>query len=281
VKAQGNPIESEILPSQGAANTTILIRFSTLNTSVGNVQKADIFWDDHSIALNQEGFLGADGSYNYNLTVPTEPPLSDVGNHTIRVDSSVFNYGEVRFNFTFTITDFVPSSEYLALNTTYYSLLANYTALLENYTQLLANYSRMSTDYAALLSEHSQLLLNYNSISANYNSLIANYNSLSANYNSLQTSYSSLQTTFGSLLANYTRLWGGFESLSSNYNALVEDYDSMNTSYSGLESNYDAVLGQLAFGRNLNYILIISTIVLAVTSVYFATIKRKSASKTR
>jgi hypothetical protein len=281
VKAQGNQIESEILPSQGTANTIILIRFRTVNASVGNVQKADIFWDNYTIALNQEGVQGADGSYNYNLTVPTEPPLSERGNHTIRVDSSVFNYGQVTFNFTFNITEFVPSTEYLALNATYYSLLDNYTNLLDNYTQLLANYNNMSTDYATLLTEHNQLLLNYNSLSANYNSLIANYNSLSANYNSMLTNYDNLHLTFGSQLTNYTSLQGNFESLSSNYNILIEDYNSLNSSYTGLESNYEAARGQLAFSTNLNYILIISTIVLAVISVYFIILKPKTTSRTR
>jgi thiazole synthase ThiGH ThiG subunit len=63
----------------------------------------------------------------------------------------------------------------------------------------------------------------------------------------------------------------------------MEDYDSLNSSYFGLESNYDAVLGQSAFSRNLNYVLIASTIALAVTSVYFAKKARppKSASRTR
>jgi len=260
VKAQDSSIEAEMLPPQGSADTTILIRFRTINATIGNVDKADIFWDNSTIGLNQQGVLGADGSYNYNLTVPTQPPLSDIGNHTIRVDSSVSNYGQITFNFTFTVTEFIPSSEYLALNATYYSLLTNYTDLLDNYNQLLANYTRTSTDYATVLSEYNQLLLDYNSLSANYNSLTANYNSLSANYNSRTQN---------------------FESLSSNYSALRQYYDSLNSSYSGLVSNYDAALGQLTFGRNLNYILVASTTILAVTSIYFATRRPKSLSKTR
>lgn len=270
VKAQDSSIEAEILPSEGNANTQILIRFRTINTTIGNVDKADIFWDNSTIALNQQGIPGADDSYNYNLTVPTEPPLSDVGNHTIRVDSSVFNYGQVTFNFTFAITEFIPSSEYSALNATYYSLLTNYTDLLDNYNQLLANYTKTSIDYATLRSEYDQLLPNYNSLTASYNSLTANYNSLTANYNSLLTH-----------ALNYTSLQANFESLTSNYNALRQGYDSLNSSYDSLRSNYNAVLGQLAFSSNLNYILIASTIILAVTSIYFATRKPKPSSKTR
>ena len=281
VRAQGGPIEAEILPSQGSANTVILIRFKTINVSVGGVQKADIFWDNYSIALNKDGLLGADGSYNYNLTVPSQPPLSDIGNHTIRVDSSVFNYGQISFAFIFTITEFVPSPEYLTLNATYYSLLTNFTDLLGNYNTLLANYSKTSTDYATLLSEYRQLLLDYNSLSANYNSLTANYNALSANYNSLLTNYNKLDVVFSSLQANYTGLQQNFQSLSSNYNALRTDYDSLDSNYSSLRSSYDSILGQLAFDRNLNYIFIASTIVLAVTTFYFATRKPRLTARTR
>jgi hypothetical protein len=281
VKAQGDQIESEILPSQGNANTAILIRFRTKNATIGNVDKADIFWDNFTVALNRQGILGADGSYNYNLTVPSEPPLSDVGGHTIRVDSLVFNYGQVSFNFTFTITEFVPSPEYNALNTSYYSLLANYTSLLNNYDRLLGNFSKMSNDYTALLAEHGQLLQDYNSLSANYNSLTANYNSLSANYNSLLTDYNSLDRVFSSLQTNYTSLQRSLESLSSNYGTMTQDYTALNSSYAGLRTDYDAVLGQLAFSRNLTYILIASTIILAVTSIFFATRKPNPTSKPR
>lgn len=279
--AQGSGIEAEIHPSSGTANTDILIRFLTTNASIGNVQKADIFWDDVAIELNEPGNQSADGSYNYFLNVPTEPPLSDVGNHTIRVDSLVFNYGQVSFNFTFTVTEYVPSPEYLTLNATYYSLLINFTDLLNSYNALLVNYSKTSADYATLVGEHSQLLLDYNSLSANYNSLTANYNSLSANYNSLLANYNNLHSVFSSLQANYASLQQSFQSLSSNYNALRTDYDSLNSNYSSLTSSYDSVLGQLAFDRNLNYVLITSTIILAITTFLFATRRPKVPSRTR
>jgi hypothetical protein len=267
VRAQGSPIGAEILPSQGTATTIILLRFSTTNASVGNVQTADIFWDGTTVALNQQGALGADGSYNYNLTVPTEPPLSDVGNHTIRVDSTIFNYGPVSFNFTFTITEFVPSPEYT-------SLLTNYTNLLANYTQLLINFNVTSTAYANLLGQANQLNLSYNTLLANYNSLTANYNSLAANYNSQETNYDSLHTTFNALQTGYTSLQNSFQSLNSDYNAL-------NSSYTSLTANYDAAGGQLALSTNINYILIASTIILAFTTIYVTTKKSKPPIKTR
>jgi hypothetical protein len=241
---------------------------------VGNVQNADIFWDDSTIALNQQGVLGADGSNNYNITVPTEPPFSNVGNHTIRVDSSVFNYGPISFNFTFTITEFVPSQEYLVLNATYHSLLANYTNLFDNYTQLFNSFNQTSIAYSNLLSTASQLNLSYNTLLSQYNSMIANYNSLVADYNSLEPSYRSLAL-------DYTRLQNSHTSLSSNYSNLTESYNSLNSSYTSLLSSYDAARGQLAFSTNLNYILIASTIVLAIIVLYLTMLKPKTPSRTR
>lgn len=281
VNAQEGQIEGEILPAQGSANTIILIRFSTLNGSIGGVQMADIFWDDSAIALNEAGQLGADNSYNYNITVPTEPPFSDVGNHTIRVDSSVFNYGPVSFNFTFTVMEYVPSPEYLILNATYYSLLANYTDLLNTYNLLLTNYNETSANYAVLQNEYNQLLPDYNSLSANYGALTANYNSLSANYNSLLANYNNLHITISSLQSNYTSLQENFQSLNSSYGDLRNDYSSLSSNYSLLRSDYEGVLGQLTFDRNLNYIFIASTIILAVTTLYFATRKPKITTKPR
>jgi hypothetical protein len=262
-RAQGGTFETEILPSQGNANTTIFLRIKTLNATVGPVDTTDIFWDNSSIALLQQGMLGADGSYNYNLTVPNQPPLSDVGNHTIQARANVSNFGSVTFDFTFTITEFVPSPEYLALNATYFSLLTNYTDLLGNFSVRTAEYTALLSNYTVLLGNLSLLLQNYNSLYANFNSLTLNYNTLIKNYEALS-----------SLPGNYTLLQANFENLSSSYNALRKDYDSLN-------SSYDDVIGQFAFSRNLTYVFIASTIVLAVTTFYFATRKQKTGLSAR
>lgn len=284
-KAQDSEIKAEILPSEGTASTDILVRFHTRNVSIGNVDKADIFWDDFSIALNEQGVLGADGSYNYHLNIPTESPLSDVGNHTIRVDSYVSNYGQVSFNFTFNVTEYVPSPEYVALNSTYYSLLANYTDLLVNYTYLLANYSQLSTNYTTLSTDYAKLrneqMALLNSLSSSYNSLLADYTSLTTNYNSMLTTYNNLHLLYASFLMNYTNLQGNFNSLTSDYNTLRADYDSLESSYQSLKSNYNGQLGDLAASRNLNYILIASTITLAAITVYLIMRKPKPVTKTR
>ncbi len=284
VKAQPPPpagITAEILPSEGGANTTITLRFLTTNSSIGSVQTADIFWDNNTLALDQAGSLGADGSYNYNVTVPTEPPLSDVGNHTIRVDTSVLLVGSVSWSFTFNVTEFVPSPEYLALNDTYYSLLGNYTEILGNYTQLQAiytdlqaNFQILGTNYTALLQDYSTLISNYNVLDANYNSLTSNYNQVSNTYGNLTNSYNSLSTTYAQLQAN-------LQTLDANYSTLSQDYNLLNSSYTGLLSNYNGLVGQLNFTRNLNYALIIITIALAIITVYFIYVKPRKPTKIR
>jgi len=281
VVAQGDSIEATIHPTSGSANTNILIRFLTTNASIGNVEKADIFWDDVIIELNESGNQSADGSYNYYLGVPTEPPLSDLGNHTIRVDSIVLNYGQVSFNFTFEITEFVPSPEYVELNATYHALLVNYSDLVINYDSLLTNYSNLLADHTALLDEHSNLLSNYNSLSANYNSLLADYNALSANYNSMMINYNNLHSLYSLFLANYTNLQGSYDSLNSNYNILRTDYNSLESNYSGLTTNYDTLIGELGATRNFVYVLVASTILLAATTVFFALRKPKLTTKAR
>jgi hypothetical protein len=274
-RAQVAGIEAEIHPSSGTANTSILIRFLTTNASIGNVEKADIFWDDVSMELNASGNQSADGSYNYLLGVPTEPPLSDVGNHTITLDSNVLNYGQVSFNFTFEITEYVPSPEYVALNATYYSLLANYSDLLSGYNSLLINYSTLSTEYETLFTNHTNLLSDYNSLSANYGSLVANFNALSANYNSLLINYNNL---YNSSLTNNNNLYSLY---SSNYNLLKTDYDSLESNYSGLKTNYDTFVGELAISRNLGYVFVASTIILAAIIVYLVMIKPKTGARVR
>lgn len=280
-RAQVNGIEADIHPSTGTANTDILIRFLTTNAAIGSVEKADIFWDDVSIGLSESGTQSADGSYNYHLSVPTEPPLSDVGNHTISVDSTVSNYGQVSFNFTFEITQYVPSPEYVALNASYYALLANYSDLMDNYSSLSANYSNLLADYNAFSNVNSTLLSDYSSLSANMNSMLADITSLSTNYNTLLVNYNNLQLLYTSFLANYTSLKGDYDSLTSNLNILRIDYDGLASNYTGLRTNYETSLGELSATRNVGYVFVASTIILAATTAYLYLRKPKIATKAR
>jgi hypothetical protein len=276
VKAQSQyaGITAEVLPSEGGANTTIILRFLTTNSSVGNVQPADIFWDNNTIALNQAGTVGADDSINYNITVPNESPLSDVGNHTIRVDSTVAPYGAISFFFTFNVTEFIPSPEFLALNDTYYSLLTNYTNILGNYTQLQTNFSDLETNYQTLGDNYTILLDDYNALVSDETTLTANYNYVLNTYGNLTNSYNSLSTNYASLLAS-------FQTLNASYSTLSQDYSLLNSSYTGLLSNYNGLVGQLNFSRNLNYALIVIAIALALIATYYVYFKPKKPTKTR
>ena len=278
VNAQGvqDQIEYEILPSQGGANTPISLRFFSTNSSVQNVTSATIFWDGVNIPpLNQSGSLGADGAYYYNLTVPTEEPYSDVGNHTILVNSNILPYGEVNFTFTFNITTFVPSPEYQ-------NLLANYTALNESYTQLLANYTQfLYQNYTSLSQNYTNLLTSYNNEISQYTVLNSNFNALTASYNSLQTSYLNLATAANSTSSSYTSLQTDFQNLNASYVTLIQDYNQLNSSYAGLLSNYKSVANQLNVSRNLNYALIIITIAMAIIIVYLTILRPRKQQKTR
>jgi hypothetical protein len=267
-------INAGILPTQGGANTTILLTFLTTSSSVGNVTTADIFWDNNTVAFNESGVLGASGAYDYNLTVPNEPPLSDQGDHTIQVDSYVLPYKQVSFYFTFNVTEFVPSPEYSAL-------LANYTNILGNYTQLQSSYTELSANYTTLMAEYNNATLNYNTLVSTYTVLNANYNSLSTNYIYLSNNYGNLTAVASSLSTNYAGLQTSFQTLGSNYSTLLQDYSLLNSSYASLVSNYNGVVGQLDFSRNLNIALVIITIALALTTVYFVMIKPKRPTKTR
>lgn len=281
VKAQAGEIQAEILPSEGSASTNITIRFKTTVLNVGNVDRADIFWDEVNMALNEQGILGADGSYNYQLQVPTEFPLSELGNHTIRVDSVVSNYGPANFNFTFTIIEFVPSPEYVSLNETYNSLLTNYTRLWSDYNQTLIAYSILLANYSTLNS----VLMNFSSLTASYNTLVSDYNTLTsylvASQNFTLTTYGGLNSAYTSLQGTYASLSSSYDALNSTYHALRNDYDSLNSSYHALRSNYDALTGDLTTSRNLVYVFAASTIALAVLSFYLFRRKVKQPGKTR
>lgn len=263
-------ISYDIHPTQGGANTTIYLSFTSQSTSVQNVTSANILWDDVVVQpLNQNGTL-SNGAYYYSLTVPTEPPFSTNTTHTIQVDSNIAPYGPVSFNFTFTITEFIPSPEYLALNDTYNTLLTNYTTIDTNYTQLLDNFNTLSANYNNLTDEHTNDTQWIDTLTSQINVLNSNYNSLAANYNLLAT-----------LPANFTILLANFQALNTSYLTLMQDYNLLNTSYTGLLTNYNSLIGQLNFSRNLSYALIIITITLAIITIYFVFIKPKNKQKTR
>lgn len=67
-----------------------------------------------------------------------------------------------------------------------------------------------------------------------------------------------------------------YDKLTDNYNNLQTKYNSLNDTYNDLRSKYETITGELAIFRNSAYALIITTIVLLATTVYFAKRKPKT-----
>ena len=116
-------------------------------------------------------------------------------------------------------------------------------------------------DVSPELKDYDELLANYTQLKTDYDELLANYTQLQTNHDSMQSSYNSLQTTLSSLNSTYN-------SLRANYSSLQIDFDE-------LESKYNDSTGELGTSRNLNYILVATTIIFVATTVLFATRKPK------
>jgi hypothetical protein len=274
----------KLYPAEGTVRTNIVLR-----AFVPPGSNNWVYWDDMVIARNipyDDQIIG----FTLNISCPNESPYSDLGNHTVTVESFYMENGSrvAYFNATFEIIEYLPTSEYLSLNATYYSLLANYSELLDNYNSLLINYTALTDSNNDLFSNYTILLSNYNSIAANYNSLLADYNALTSNFNLLFTKYDSLSGNYEGLrslyslfLANYSALLGSYESLNSNYNALKGDYNSLNSSYLNLETNYSSLTNELSSARMLNYAFIGATIMLVALVVYLIMRKPKPMIRSR
>jgi hypothetical protein len=239
-----------LYPSKGSGFTEIVMEAYVPINSRNN-----IFWDDKVLALDV-----SKGQENYplimNISCPNEPPYSDLGNHTVAVESFYWDGSDkvTYMNATFEIIEYVPCDEYLALNATYYQLLADYYALNASYQNLIAQYNILSSSYNSLLDQYSSLL-------ENYNSLLGTYDFLSSDYNGLAESYNSLQLIHNILTSNYAQLQG-------NYTLLV-------SSFNGLQTEYNNSSIDLTKYRDLTYVFIITSVVFLATTVYFAIRKTK------
>ena len=67
-----------------------------------------------------------------------------------------------------------------------------------------------------------------------------------------------------------------YDELTVNYNDLQTKYNSLNGTYNDLKSKHETIIGELAIFRNLTYALIITTMALLATTVYFAKRKPKT-----
>jgi len=227
-----------LYPSEGSVSTDIVLEAYVPINSRNN-----IFWDTIAIALDVNR-----GQENYPLILhiqaPNLHPYSDLGNHTVTVESFYWSGSDkvAYMNATFEITEYSPCDEWLALNVTYHTLLGNFNAL--------------NASYYALQAQHDDLNDAYQELLGDYNTKLANYSSLSTSYDSLCDSYDALGTNY--------------DSLRNNYDTLGTNYDSLRSNNDQLTTSYNALTGELANARNLGYILLATTMILMATTVYFA-----------
>ena len=254
-----------LYPFEGTALTKI-----TMEAYVPINSRNNVFWDNAILALDVHR-----GQENYplimNISCPNEPPYSDLGNHTVEVESFYWDGSDkvAYFNTTFEIIEYVPCAEYLALNSTYYSLLAEYSTLNASYFALQAQYGVLIENYTTLLDSYNVLLNGYNSLSSSYSSLSEQYGSLDSSFQSFSISYSNL-------LNAYNQLDSSYDDLHSNYNDLHTNYDVLSVNYNRLEADYSTLIADLNMARNINYALASLAMILVATTVYFALRKSKT-----
>lgn len=123
----------------------------------------------------------------------------------------------------------------------------------EDFTTQDSHFSSLDT-YYQLLDSYNQLLENFSTLLDNYTALLANHNTLNSTYQTLLVGYQDLQSQY--------------ENLNSTYNSLMSDYDD-------LGSKHDALTSELSTARNLSYVLGITTVAFAATTVYFVSKRPK------
>ncbi|HKZ94760.1 MAG TPA: hypothetical protein VJ249_09320 [Candidatus Bathyarchaeia archaeon] len=241
-----------VYPTEGNVNTDIFLQIRGLpGTGFYEVYYLYIFWDDILLGTFPDNSQTYNHYFDTHFSPPNSGSYSALGNHTVYFE--VWNAGRgtmfINATFDFTITEYLPCPEYLAMNATYYELLGNYTNLLANYNSLFVNYTA--------------LLADYNSLSTNYNNLFKSYDSLAKHYSSLNSTYDELTDNYGGLQASY-------DSLKTNFDRLESDYNSLKSNNSNLTTSYDALVGELVSTRNLSYIFITTTLIFVATTVFFA-----------
>lgn len=287
-----------VYPTEGTVDTDIFLEIRGLpgGQYYNSYDLLYIIWDDVLLGVFSSA-PGYDQYFDFHFSPLNTGDYSALGNHTVYFE--VWNSGRTEMylnaTFVFTITEYLPNPEYLALNATYYQLIADYNALNANYQNLMAQYNALSGDYDALLNQ-------YNNLLGDYNSLLGSYNSLSSDYDGLNTKYHELESTYQNLNSNYLDLNIGYQNLSSThsqlqniYNGLAETYSSLQSvhntltlNYGELQGNYTQIVSShsalqtdnnnlsvdLTNYRNLTYALIVTTVVFLATTIYFARRKR-------
>ena len=239
-----------VYPTEGNVNTDIFLQIRGLpGTGFYEYYYLYIFWDDILLGV----FPDNSGTYEHFFDTHFSPPnsgnYSALGNHTVYFE--VWNNGRtamfINATFVFTITEYFPCDEWLALNATYTSLLASYSDILNDYNSLLADHNTLQANYNNLQNNYNSLLADYNNLLSSYNALASDYDSLSSNYYELESSYENLSSTYSDLLAvysqlqsNYDGLQGSYDSLSADLNTLQALYSSLLTNYTNLQADYDS-----------------------------------------
>lgn len=283
-----------VYPTEGNVNTDIFLQIRGLpGTGFYEYYYLYIFWDDILLGT----FPDNSGTYEHYFDTHFSPPnnwnYSALGNHTVYFE--VWNNGRtamfINATFVFTITEYIPCPEYLALNATYYQLLAEYNSLNASYQNLMAQYNTLSANYDDLLNQYSNLSGNYYNLLGSYNSLVSDYDEMKTTYHELETNYQSLNATYFSLNTGYQNLSLIFSQLQNSYNGLIESYTSLQSihnsltlnyaqlqgnytqlvsSYSDLQTDHSNLSTDLTNYRNLTYAFVITTIVFLALTVYFA-----------
>lgn len=282
-----------VYPTEGSVETEIFLQIRGLpDTGFYEWYYLYIFWDDMPLGT----FPDNSGTYNHWFDTYFSPLNSGdygaLGNHTVYFE--VWSAGRtvmyINASFIFTIVEYIPCSEYLALNATYYQLLANYTALNASYQNLMTQYNALSASYDDLLNQYNNLSDDYSNLLGSHNSLSSDYNELSTNYQSLNATYSDLNTRFQDLTTTQTQLQDDYEGLTGSYNSLQSIHNTLTSNYEQLQGNYtqlvflhnnlqsdrNSLSTDLTNYRNLTVAFIITSVVFLATTIYFARRKQKA-----
>jgi len=82
------------------------------------------------------------------------------------------------------------------------------------------------------------------------------------------------------LLIAYYDILTNYDLLNSSYNSLNAGYNSLNASYNEVNTRLDATISELNDIRNLMYVFITTTVILATITAYFV-VRRKTNTKTQ
>ncbi len=302
-----------VYPTEGNANTEIFLQIRGLpGTGFYEYYYLYLFWDGVLLGV----FPDNSGTYQHYFDTYFYPPntgnYSALGNHTIYFE--VWNRDRtamhINASFVFTIIEYLPCDEFMALNVTYYQLLGDFKALNTSFWNLMYQHDALNTEFSNLQTQYTTLLGNYNSLSTNFDALSLTYDALSLTYNALSLNCNEINTAYDELSANYLdlssmyfNLTTKYQNLSStnsqlqnSYNELSEYYDALQSvfnslalnsvqlqgnytqqvsSYSDLQTNYNDLSIELVNYRNLAYGLIVTTIAFLATTIYLVRRKPK------